>query len=195
MDTKKVNYADRNFIDGTQENWKGTNISGDQIGKPLTIVNGQEVGDGKAIANTKLAGVLVSYSRLNTGEYFELREGNNFIGQGPNNTIRLLEKHVSQEHALIRVSLDPASNKWLIELGDKGGTNGTYKGDQRLSLYQSVELNNGDRIKIGKYILRVEVFDIPSDQDKSEDFLAVTLPPIYSNPYNNDTQSKGVTMT
>lgn len=195
MDTRKNNYADRNFIDGTQENWKGTNLNSDQIGKPVTIVNGQEVGDSRTSATTKLAGVLVTYSRFNTGEYFELREGNNFIGQGPNNSIRLLEKHVSQEHALIRVSLDPATNKWLIELGDKGGTNGTYKGDQRLSLYQSVVLNDGDRIKIGKYTLRVEVFEIPNDQDKSDDFLAVNLPPTYSNPYTNDPQSKGITMT
>lgn len=124
-------------------------------GKKKTIVDGSE--DISAKENPKslgiLTGFLVSFSKTEMGEYWDLREGNNPIGSTEDNTIFLAEKHVSSKHANLNISKDAANGSWKYQLVDLSSTNGTELNGQRLGIYTGVEIKNNDIVKIGEYTL------------------------------------------
>ncbi len=107
-----------------------------------------------------LAGFLVSFSKSEIGEYWELREGNNSIGSSAQeNSVLLAEKHVSGKHANINISKDTQNNSWKLQLVDLSSTNGTELNGNRLPIYSGVEIKNNDKIKIGEYTLVLFVAD------------------------------------
>ncbi|MBK8701176.1 MAG: FHA domain-containing protein [Saprospiraceae bacterium] len=99
--------------------------------------------------NRKIAGVLFSFSKNGFGEYWIVYHGRNTIGSGIGSTIRLLEKSVSEKHALLnsRVIDD---NNLIFELRDDGSNGGTILNDQDLYHFKNyAPLKHGDRIRIG----------------------------------------------
>lgn len=107
-----------------------------------------------------LCGMLVSFSKTEIGEYWELREGNNSIGSSSSeNTIVLSEKHVSSKHAIINVSKDNQNNCWKFQLVDLSSTNGTELNGSKLPIYLRSEIKNGDKIKIGGYVFLFLIVD------------------------------------
>ena len=120
-----------------------------------TIIEGQE--ETSSRENPKnlnvLVGFLVTFSKTEIGEYWELREGNNSIGSSAENSIELSEKHVSGKHANLNVSKDASNNSWKFQIVDLSSSNGTELNGSRLPIYSGVELTNNDRIKIGEYTL------------------------------------------
>jgi pSer/pThr/pTyr-binding forkhead associated (FHA) protein len=70
------------------------------------------------------------------------------IGREAGSTLNFTDDFVSAHHARIFVS----RNKWYIE--DLNSTNGTYINAKKIS--KIIELNVGDKIKIGRSTIRVE---------------------------------------
>ena len=126
-----------------------------------TIVEGHEpeISENPHEQLNVLAGFLVSYSKKDTGEFWPLREGNNAIGQSPENDVILGEKHVSAKHANINVSKDSENDRWKFQLVDLSSTNGTELNSQRLPIYSGVEIETNDKLKIGEYVLMLFATD------------------------------------
>ena len=106
-----------------------------------------------------LAGFLVSFSKTEIGEYWEIREGNNSIGNSSDNSIKLNEIHVSGKHANINVSRDSQNNCWKFQIVDLSATNGTELNGEKLPIYSGKEIKNNDKIKIGEYQLLLIAVD------------------------------------
>lgn len=145
--------------------------------KKKTIVEGQE--NVTTRENPKnlnvLAGFLISFSRTEIGEYWELREGNNSIGSSSENSVLLSEKHVSSKHANINVSKDTQGNSWKFQLVDLSSTNGTELNGNRLPIYSGIEIKNNDVLKIGEYTLLLFTADkFVHKLSKSEKFQEMT---------------------
>jgi pSer/pThr/pTyr-binding forkhead associated (FHA) protein len=81
------------------------------------------------------------------GEDFHLHEGRNIIGSSPPCEIRLQDEGVEDRHASIRFS----SNQWILT--DLDSENGTFLNGKRIYRH---ELKDGDKIIIGKSLLRVK---------------------------------------
>src|SRR3981081_3576321 len=71
------------------------------------------------------------------------------IGRREGHTIRLTERNVSRDHALLR----NAGNSYVVE--DLGSYNGVFVNGQRL--LDSTELQSGDLVVIGDF--RIEAHD------------------------------------
>lgn len=129
--------------------------------KKKTIVDGlEEINSTENPKNLNvLAGFLVSFSKTEIGEYWELREGNNSIGSTQENNIFLSEKHITSKHANLNVSKDAQNNCWKFQLVDLSSTNGTDLNGNRLPIYSGVEVKNNDILKIGEYTLMLFVTD------------------------------------
>lgn len=82
------------------------------------------------------------------GEAFHLYEGRNIIGSSHPCDIRIPEEGVQNQHLSIRFS----SGKWMLT--DLDTDSGTFLNGKRV--YRN-ELKDGDRIKIGKAILRIKM--------------------------------------
>lgn len=72
----------------------------------------------------------------------------NTLGRHPDNTIQVLDRIVSKEHA--RVSLAP-SGRWVVR--DAGSLNGTVVNGERIAEHT---LSNGDNIQLGNTTFRFE---------------------------------------
>jgi len=81
------------------------------------------------------------------GEDFHLREGRNIIGSSPPCEIQLQDEGIEDRHASIRFS----SNQWTLT--DLDSESGTYLNGKRIYRH---ELKDGDKIVIGKSLLRVK---------------------------------------
>ena len=101
----------------------------------------------------KIAGFLFSFSKNEYGEFWVVYHGRNTIGSGSSNSIRLLEKSVSEKHALLLVRVID-NNKLIYEFRDEGSTLGTILNNQDMFHYKNYAiLNHGDNIRIGGYEL------------------------------------------
>jgi hypothetical protein len=81
------------------------------------------------------------------GEDFHLHEGRNMIGSSPPCEIRLQDEGIEDRHASIRFS----SNQWTLT--DLDSEHGTFLNGKRIYRH---ELKDGDKIVIGKSLLRVK---------------------------------------
>ena len=79
------------------------------------------------------------------GRNIELAEKPVFIGRAEDVTLRVDSDAVSRRHAVVQRVL----NSWVV--ADLGSTNGTYVNDVRVT---TKELHEGDRIRIGKVVLK-----------------------------------------
>lgn len=79
------------------------------------------------------------------GKMFRLFDGQNLIGRGDESHIQINDRHVSEMHAAVRHK-DGAYLLW-----DLGSTNGTKVNGVEVTA--ALELNDGDRIEIGKQVL------------------------------------------
>lgn len=155
--------ATNNNIDGTipDSNFQNPYSSGTGNFKKRTIIEGEGASDENIPEQLNtLAGFLVSFSKFETGEYWELREGNNGIGTSQENSIILNESHVSGNHAKLNVSKDSKNNKWRFQLVDLSSSNGTFINDDRLGIYTGFDISSNDKIKVGEY----ELILIPADK-------------------------------
>ncbi|MBK7371612.1 MAG: FHA domain-containing protein [Saprospiraceae bacterium] len=162
---ERKNYDDPNFANSYNPNLNqgtvqlNTNVaSGGAILSGGTIV-GTESHAPSIKHKSTLAGFLVTYSRSKNGDFFEIREGNNSIGTGKNNTIKLNEQHVSSDHAKINVSLVNEGKEWKIQIVDLSSANGTFVNSKRLDIYSGFTLKNNDVLKFGEFELLLMVID------------------------------------
>ena len=81
------------------------------------------------------------------GEDFHLHEGRNIIGSSPACEVPLQDEGIEGRHASIRFS----SNQWILT--DLDSESGTFLNGKRI--YRQ-ELKDGDKIIIGKSLLRVK---------------------------------------
>lgn len=161
-----------NFVDySLRENHKNSSSSSDTIGDGTNINGGINFPQKGTIIGTSeippsvknyppLSGFLVSYSRSKSGDSFILREGNNGIGKGKNNSIKLAEHHISNDHAKINVSFDNELNQWRYQIVDLSSTNGTILNGIKLDIYSGQKLKNNDILKIGEYTFLVLIIDL-----------------------------------
>jgi pSer/pThr/pTyr-binding forkhead associated (FHA) protein len=102
-----------------------------------------------------LIGFLISFSRGNAGECWELREGNLYIlGKKTDSHIRLNEKSVSDHHASIQIRRSNDEEKRLmIVITDTNSTNGTVVNGKDIGINGHIPLQQHDKILIGNYEL------------------------------------------
>ena len=81
------------------------------------------------------------------GEDFHLHEGRNIIGSSPACKIKLQDEGIEDRHASIRFS----SNQWTLT--DLDSESGTFLNGKMIYRH---ELKDGDKIIIGKSLLRVK---------------------------------------
>lgn len=175
MNPTKPDYQNANPNDGTIPN--GGGFESYDSNKKKTLIGGDE--ETSSTENPKnqyvLAGFLVSFSKTEVGEFWDLREGNNAIGSGSENNIQLPEVHVSGKHANINVSKDTQNNKWKFQIVDLSSSNGTEINGVRQAIYTGAELNNFDKIKIGEYHFVLFIADkFINGLQKNEKFKPVT---------------------
>jgi pSer/pThr/pTyr-binding forkhead associated (FHA) protein len=97
-----------------------------------------------------VTGFLVSYSANEAGDFWELREGKNFIGSGASNDIVLKDASVSKEHAIINVRKNQNDARLMTVITDQNSTNGVIVNEKDIE-FTSHECVERDVIKIGNY--------------------------------------------
>ena len=95
-------------------------------------------------ADRKLVGWLVTFSSYSAGEDYQLREGRTIIGSDSECDISLNDNEVSGKHATILYR----KNKFRIK--DELSTNGTRLNNNIDLMGEHGDLNDGDKIIIGK---------------------------------------------
>jgi len=83
------------------------------------------------------------------GEDFHLHEGRNIIGSSPPCEIQLQDEGIEDRHTSIRFS----SNQWTLT--DLDSESGTFLNGKRIYRH---ELKDGDKIIIGKSLLRIKTY-------------------------------------
>jgi pSer/pThr/pTyr-binding forkhead associated (FHA) protein len=117
-----------------------------------------------------MVGFLVSFSRSEAGEYWVLREGNNFIGTNSESSIKLNEKTVSEKHATLNITRNAKENKYDIVLVDTTSTNGTFLNGDKILAYSGKVVSNNDKLSIGNYELKliiIERFSLQLDENST----------------------------
>lgn len=102
-----------------------------------------------------LVGFLVSFRHDPLGIFFPLYGGPNRVGrQGAGDApIALADPTTSTRHATIHC--DPATGRIVVE--DTGSTNGTWVNEVKLPCPGHCELKDGDYVRFGSYVLRVQL--------------------------------------
>jgi pSer/pThr/pTyr-binding forkhead associated (FHA) protein len=130
----------------------GTRVSG--VENPYFPGPPQEQASGKPIV-----GFLVSVSRIEEGEYWVLRQGQNIIGSGPECNIVLNELSVSKEHAVLAIHRNPGDNNRLnVGIMEKGSSNGIFVNNNYIG-FNPCQCKNLDKIRLGNYELLLFLFD------------------------------------
>lgn len=138
-----------------------------------TIISGQENSqtDGQMTASNPVVGFLVSFSKTESGEYWVLREGNNFLGKDLDCSIRLNEATVSGKHATLNITVNAEENRLDIILIDTASANGTFLNGKKILAYNGVVVRDADKLKIGNYIVKLMLVDRYAENlQKSEVF-------------------------
>ena len=104
---------------------------------------GRPVAAGSALAGE--AGVAL-------GKIYLLPEGGArmLIGRGPHCDVILLDPDLSREHAAV------ACSSGGVMITDLGSRNGVFVGERRLQAGTAALLGNGDRVRLGACVLRVD---------------------------------------
>lgn len=124
-----------------------------------TIIEGND--DVPAIGSknpNQLVGFFISYSRLENGEYWELREGRNVIGSNKVSDIHLNDKTTSSHHATMVVRRSGNDNRLMYILTDENSSNGVRVNGVDIET-EKYQCKNFDKIKIGGYELLVITID------------------------------------
>lgn len=141
-----------------------------------TIISGQEnsPADGQLSAGNPVAGFLVSFSKTESGEFWVLREGNNFLGKDHDCTVRLNEVTVSGKHATLNITVNAEENRLDIILIDTASVNGTFLNGKKLLAYNGVVVRDTDKLRIGNYTMKLMIVDRYAENlHKSEVFKEV----------------------
>lgn len=176
-DSTRLNTGgDRTNI-GTADNGRyygNNNSSGTRVpGTSESYYQGNNI---EQMIQKPIVGFLVSVSRTDEGEYWIIRQGQNRIGSGDSNEIKLAESLVSDNHAVIAVHRNPGDgNRLNVGIIDKGSSNGTFVNGNYIG-FTACQVKNMDKIQIGNYDMLLLLFDavdygmIKSDkfQKKSE---------------------------
>ena len=84
------------------------------------------------------------------GKTFDVMRDTTFVGRSKRNDIRIPDKGVSNRH----LKVFHIGRKYFVE--DLKSTNGTRVNDERVESGEGFELEEGDRIRLGKTILQIE---------------------------------------
>jgi pSer/pThr/pTyr-binding forkhead associated (FHA) protein len=106
---------------------------------------------------------------------FELDEPVFFIGRLPENAISIANMGVSRRHAKIE---EDADRQYVIT--DLNSLNGTYVNGKRI---KKANLNNGDKIAIGKYTILYEDAGLQQYQEINTEINEPLVPPIEEQQY------------
>jgi DNA-binding winged helix-turn-helix (wHTH) protein len=85
-------------------------------------------------------------------ERIQVLDGENLFGRGDEDVVEVPSTTVSRRHA--RISVDEEA--WIEDLGSK---NGTFVGDRQVT--SRVRLNDGDRVRLGSFLLTFRVAQPP----------------------------------
>jgi len=118
-------------------------IEATRVELPPTLFEGKEAQEGKPFG-----GWLAMIEGNLKGEAFYLYEGRNLIGSSSQCDITILDEGVQNQHVSIRLS----SGKWTLT--DLDTDSGTFLNEKRV---HRNELKDGDKIKIGKALLRIKM--------------------------------------
>lgn len=97
-----------------------------------------------------LAGFLVSYEGNETGNFWPLYQGPNFVGRkdaAEGLMVEIDHPTTSSRHANLIASARPGR----IKLEDLGSTNGTFVDDEKVATGVKHELRDGQRIRFGGF--------------------------------------------
>jgi len=125
------------------------------VQQPNQTVFGEEteievLPDGKKIeikverSSRKLVGWLVTYSFDAMGVDYKLKEGRNTIGRDVNCNITVNDSQMTGKHATILFQ------DGVFFLKDEFSTHGTFVNDVKMRPDSSQEINDGDKIRLGK---------------------------------------------
>lgn len=107
-----------------------------------------------------IIGVMFSISKGLLGEIFPIYLGRNMMGSSASCDIRLGEKSVSEEHAVIFARCDGYPGECYLTVTDYGSSHGTMV-NQKDCRYETMPLSDGDILTVGKhYHLCVRLFDV-----------------------------------
>lgn len=127
--------------------------------KKKTMIEGNDdvLASGSKNPN-QLVGFFISYSRLENGEYWELREGRNVIGSASSSDIQLNDKTTSSHHATMVVRRSGNDNRLMYILTDENSSNGVRVNGVDIET-EKYQCKNFDKVKIGAYELLVVTID------------------------------------
>ena len=125
---------------GVQESAGGATV--------IRHVGSQATGETGTSENRRLAGLLVSFSAVPTGEVYKVYEGRTTIGRDRTCDIPFPnDSHMSAKHLLIQYV--EAKGAFRAQEYDKGSANGSYVNGQVYVLGDVVDLKDKDVIVIG----------------------------------------------
>lgn len=145
-----------------------------------------------------IVGVLFSVSKDLLGEIFPIYLGRNMIGSNESCDVRLREKTVSYEHAVLYVRSEGYPAECLMTISDYGSMHGSMV-NQKDSRYETLSLRDGDLLTIGRhYKLVVKLFNIKeyglsedNGFEENETVTDIDLPP--SQPVVSDLYAPSAT--
>lgn len=115
-----------------------------------------------------VVGVLFSVSRSMLGEIFPIYMGHNAIGSDPGCDIRLTERTVSSNQAILSVRQEGVYDECIMTLTDHGSTHGTMVNNTDCR-YETLQVRDNDIVSIGRhYKFIVKLFD-PKRHGLTED--------------------------
>ena len=100
---------------------------------------------------------------LPVGAFFVSPDTETTLGRSSRNTIILSDERCSRNHA----SVYKKDDKWFLK--DLGSSNGTAVNDIVLNKEQTVEIKNGDRIRIGHAMLYFCETPLHEEEDENDD--------------------------
>lgn len=103
----------------------------------------------------ELRGFLYSFHNDPKGEFWPLLSGHNVIGRfdsGETLDISIKDPTTSSRHAIL---LSEGPRKMVLH--DTGSTNGTFVNEQRVDQQGSIELHDGDRIRLGAFLATIRL--------------------------------------
>jgi len=123
-------------------------------------IGDQTIAAGRTLLDTgsfrKTHASLVVLQGAEIGRDFRLKRSRTIVGRGLEADVRILDDLVSREHARIEFLWDPESLEPHYILVDLGSTNRTFVNSRQV---QRVELLDGDKIQIGKSVLKFVLLD------------------------------------
>lgn len=157
--TRSGNDDNRTYIADSPEPLPSDALT---VRKPVMQAAATEMRDSRLITmqNRVIVGCLFSVSHGLLGEMFPLYLGRNIIGQAPGCDVRLKERTVSSEHAILYIRKEGNPVRYNMTITDYNSANGTEVNgvDGR---YETLSVQENDVIQIGcHYKLLVKIFNV-----------------------------------